>query len=130
MTLTTHGQLELDTGGPQLAWPNIGKVSVVIRTLRAVRDIVEEHINPYRRYKRHCAPDAEDDINRLVDYYKNAQIFGSSARKLPEADQAADFVLEGSDTLISSDWMEKWATKCTYKYSEEQMWDLLNGEDG
>jgi hypothetical protein len=122
-------QAEMDTGGPQLSWKNIEKVSAAIRTLRAIRDVFEETINPYRRYKRHCSPSAEADIDRLAQYYQEAGIFKYKARKLTEKEQAGDPLKKGAEALQNTKWLEEWAEKRGLNYSDEQNWALLTEDE-
>jgi predicted SnoaL-like aldol condensation-catalyzing enzyme len=110
------------------------KWSPAVPALRAVRDHVEATVNPYRRYKHHSAPDTEDDINKLVAYFVDTDIFQCKPKRKGQISEAGRFpnaVQLGLQKLQKDDgaYLEAWWEGRHREYNSEQNWDIAPSGD-
>jgi hypothetical protein len=105
------------------SWEYIGRTSPAIPTLRAVVDYVQFHVNPFARYKKHQSPDAEDDIQLLVQYYQTHRMHVRRHRKMSKKEKSVDYLRQGAEHTRLTNVITRWLERRKGDISTEQVWD-------
>jgi hypothetical protein len=117
--------------GPHVPWDTLAKLASAVPGLQAVRDHVEETVNPFQRYKRHTAPSAKKEISELSSWLTGQGVFEhKNGRHLSQGSQASDYVLAGNKKLANSEWLKDWGERRLRKSKSTNDWSVGAADDG
>ena len=114
--------------GPGVTWDYISRISAAIPTLRKLKDHCQYEWNNYTRYKKHTAPDYEEDLKALCASYDASGIHRKTeGRKLHSKDTFADAHGKGEIAMIQGKVIARWHERREREVSEKEVW--LEGDD-
>jgi hypothetical protein len=113
------------TGGPHLAWETLEKWTPAIPVLRAIMDLVETSVNPYRCYKAHTAPKHQKDVDGWAARLTEDWVFHRTPGcHLSEESTPKDVLSQGSDVVAVKACLMRWAPKRDIEYLTEQTYNI------
>lgn len=116
--------------GPNRTYENLYKESPSIPAVREIHASLEKEFNTLTRGRKHTTPDAERDINRLMDSYTESQIYQYRAGRMVKsgADWFQDIVAKGAGNIAREDVIHRWSDKRSFVRARGKEYNETAGE--